>query len=234
MISVCILNIQRYWNFKIFPNNLKPFSFIANYLRNFLLHFLQHVMVRFAPPSWGGRWWADGRSNPVCPMKFTSYSNSRITVKVSHRASFIPAFTGFLPNATFLFALLLLLILFTRYSKNNPSTTHFLQFIVWKEYSFAVLCFHNSILFKSSIISKITHPQPPLKRGSGGCARDPSASVVQGTELPSLSTERHLVFPLKASFALRSSDELLRTLSEKWQKGGRMTLCEITSCSNSR
>ena len=37
------------------------------------------------------------------------------------------------------------------------------------------------------------------------CSRDPSPSVVQSTELPSLSTERHLVFPLKASFALRSS-----------------------------
>ena len=31
----------------------------------------------------------------------------------------------------------------------------------------------------------------------------PLSSVVQSTELPSLSTERHLVFPLKASFALQ-------------------------------
>ena len=34
----------------------------------------------------------------------------------------------------------------------------------------------------------------------------PFSSVVQGTELPSLSTERHLVFPLKASFALHKGD----------------------------
>ena len=30
----------------------------------------------------------------------------------------------------------------------------------------------------------------------------PLSSVVQSTELPSLSTDRHLVYPLKASFAL--------------------------------
>ena len=29
----------------------------------------------------------------------------------------------------------------------------------------------------------------------------PHTSVVQSTELPSLSTDRHLVYPLKASFA---------------------------------
>ena len=67
---------------------------------------------------------------PGLPYEIHFLLKLKITVKVSHRASFIPAFTGFAPNATFLFALLLLLILFTRYSKNNPSTTHFLQFIV--------------------------------------------------------------------------------------------------------
>ena len=34
----------------------------------------------------------------------------------------------------------------------------------------------------------------------------PFSSVVQSTELPSLSTDRHLVYPLKASFALRKGD----------------------------
>ena len=34
----------------------------------------------------------------------------------------------------------------------------------------------------------------------------PLSSVVQSTELPSLSTERHLVFPLKASFALHKGE----------------------------
>ena len=40
---------------------------------------------------------------------------------------------------------------------------------------------------------------------SPGCAvfsNTPLSSVVQSTELPSLSTDRHLVYPLKASFAL--------------------------------
>jgi hypothetical protein len=67
---------------------------------------------------------------PGLPYEIHFLLKLKITVMVSHRASFILAFTGFLPNATFLFALLLLLIIFTRYSKNNPSTTHFLQFIV--------------------------------------------------------------------------------------------------------
>ena len=34
----------------------------------------------------------------------------------------------------------------------------------------------------------------------------PLSSVVQGTELPSLSTDRHLVYPLKASSALSSGE----------------------------
>ena len=34
----------------------------------------------------------------------------------------------------------------------------------------------------------------------------PHSSVVQSTELPSLSTDRHLVYPLKASFALLKGD----------------------------
>ena len=67
---------------------------------------------------------------PGLPYEIHFLLKLKIMVKVSHRASFILAFTGFAPNATFLFALLLLLIVFTRYSKNNPSTTHFLQFIV--------------------------------------------------------------------------------------------------------
>ena len=53
----------------------------------------------------------------------------------------------------------------------------------------------------------------PLLRGVGVCEihkhgvfvdvyHTPHTSVVQSTELPSLSTDRHLVYPLKASFAL--------------------------------
>ena len=34
----------------------------------------------------------------------------------------------------------------------------------------------------------------------------PPSSVVQSTELPSLGTERHLVFPLKVSFAFHKGD----------------------------
>ena len=41
------------------------------------------------------------------------------------------------------------------------------------------------------------------------------SSVVQSTELPSLSTERYLVFPLKASFALRfAQDDKLHLRSQ--------------------
>ena len=39
----------------------------------------------------------------------------------------------------------------------------------------------------------------------------PLSSVVQSTELPSLSTERHLVFPLKASFALHKGDKKMNS-----------------------
>ena len=38
--------------------------------------------------------------------------------------------------------------------------------------------------------------------GCAVCSDTPLSSVVQSTELPSLSTDRHLVYPLKASFAL--------------------------------
>ena len=69
--------------------------------------------------------------------------------------------------------------------------------------------YHGVIYFWRMFLS-------PLERGQGGvleyinmefCSRfvdvshTPPTSVVQSTELPSLSTDRHLVYPLKASLA---------------------------------
>ena len=41
--------------------------------------------------------------------------------------------------------------------------------------------------------------------GTSPCLRP---SVAKSTWLPSLSTDRHLVYPLKTSFALRKGDDL--------------------------
>ena len=49
--STCVYSLL---NFIQMTKHFPFFSFITNRLRNFLLRFLQHVMVRFAPPSWGG------------------------------------------------------------------------------------------------------------------------------------------------------------------------------------
>ena len=54
---ICQFFLQRIIDMLAYlPNQLKYFSLISNNLQNFLLRFLQHVMVRFAPPSWGGRY----------------------------------------------------------------------------------------------------------------------------------------------------------------------------------